>query len=707
MGLDRIAKIKEKYNVLDYARDVLGWPVKRDGDRCKSFAPDSQNPTALIVFTDHWYDFKQGLGGDIIDLVAYVKYGGDKGKAIQELGGGYDKDWVEYTQNYCLAIAHFHSNLRDSDLSYLKRRGIKKTTIERLKLGYDAKEDRLTIPYFKNGYVAYCIGRDRSGKEGVSKYKKDYLDGMNENIPWGLHTFSDEHRDLMEKNINDAKKQALIDKYTVIAEGAFDAMSFEQEGFRVLSPISGYFNQYSLKQVLSMVKTTPYVFVCFDSDSAGTRFTMNMCQVLFKNRIKFKCGQLPEGVKDVSDYYAAGGDLFELVADAKPGIQMLASKLTDSDELKVAVYNESLNDATQTTVDGQNATVTTTLDRPGFVRIDVWANAEGAEKPVTKNIGVAFQPEDVTRFSPRPADFDDFWDAQLARLAAVPVVELERKPVEIPEEYADDLVCYDIKVQCVDGTPVSGYLTMPKDAAPGSLPAVVTYHGAGVYSAGPLLDMARAGAVTFNVNAHGVENGREQEYYKELARGPLADYWFIGDNDREKAYFLGMFLRAKRALDYMKTLPEYDGKNLFVGGGSQGGAQAIVAAALDEDVVFATPEAPWLCGLDAKLHNRNFPGWPEFIKLDENGEPVDPAVPETLRYFDMVNFAPRINCKVSLTWGLVDYTCLPSGIMAMYSEISSTDKCWRMFENETHAGPKLYHAGSAALADHVKACHER
>ena len=338
MGLDRIAKIKEKYNVLDYARDVLGWPVKRDGDRCKSFAPDSQNPTALIVFTDHWYDFKQGLGGDIIDLVAYVKYGGDKGKAIQELGGGYDKDWVEYTQNYCLAIAHFHSNLRDSDLSYLKRRGIKKTTIERLKLGYDAKEDRLTIPYFKNGYVAYCIGRDRSGKEGVSKYKKDYLDGMNENIPWGLHTFSDEHRDLMEKNINDAKKQALIDKYTVIAEGAFDAMSFEQEGFRVLSPISGYFNQYSLKQVLSMVKTTPYVFVCFDSDSAGTRFTMNMCQVLFKNRIKFKCGQLPEGVKDVSDYYAAGGNLFELVADAKPGIQMLASKLTDSDELKKFVY---------------------------------------------------------------------------------------------------------------------------------------------------------------------------------------------------------------------------------------------------------------------------------------------------------------------------------------------------------------------------------
>ena len=35
--MDRIAMIKEKYSVLEYARDVLGFAVKNSGDRCKSW----------------------------------------------------------------------------------------------------------------------------------------------------------------------------------------------------------------------------------------------------------------------------------------------------------------------------------------------------------------------------------------------------------------------------------------------------------------------------------------------------------------------------------------------------------------------------------------------------------------------------------------------------------------------------------------------
>ena len=337
MGMDRIAKIKEKYSVLEYARDVLGFSVKNSGDRCKSFAPDSHNPTAMIIFNDWWYDFKQGLGGDIIDLVACVKYGGDKGKAIHELSGQ-ENGWIDYTHEYNSKVAYFHSQLREEDLGYLHSRRINDETIKRLKIGYDAKSDRLIIPYFKNGYVAYCIGRDRSGKKGVSKYKKDYLDGMNENIPWGLHTFSDENREQVKKQVT-AEQWKKIEKYIVVAEGAFDAMSFEQEGFRVISPISGYFNKPQLKQVLNMLKTAEKVFVCFDSDKAGTNFTFNLCQQLFKNRIKFDCGILPDGVKDVSDYYTAYGNLFELVGNAKSGIQILASKLNDSEEFKKFVYD--------------------------------------------------------------------------------------------------------------------------------------------------------------------------------------------------------------------------------------------------------------------------------------------------------------------------------------------------------------------------------
>ena len=47
-----------------------------------------------------------------------------------------------------------------------------------------------------------------------------------------------------------------------------------------------------------------------------------------------------------------------------------------------------------------------------------------------------------------------------------------------------------------------------------------------------------------------------------------------------------MFVRLARALDFLTTRPEWDGKTLAVIGHSQGGCQALVAGGLDERVTF-------------------------------------------------------------------------------------------------------------------------
>lgn len=332
MGVDRINYIKEKWSVLDYAHDVLGLPVMKSGDRCMSFTPGPHKTNnAFVAYQDWWYDFSAGVGGDVIDLCAIAKYDGNLGAAINDLAGDYgiDSHWVDYTKELNSKIAYFHEQLRESDLEYLSRRRIKKETVDRLRIGYDEKEDRLIIPYYKNGYVAYYCGRDRSGKPDAAKYKKAYLDGYNENIAWGLHTLEPKHESLLNKKYKNV---------LVITEGAFDALSFEQEGFKVLSPISGYFNKNTLKQVTSIAQTVDKVFICFDSDNAGTKFQVNMCQILFKNRIKFICGHLPDGIKDVSDYYAAGGDLAALVDKAKNGIEVLAKSITNDEEFEDFIY---------------------------------------------------------------------------------------------------------------------------------------------------------------------------------------------------------------------------------------------------------------------------------------------------------------------------------------------------------------------------------
>ncbi len=405
MGLDRIRLIKEKIGVLEYAQSVLNLPVRKSGDRCASLVPGSTNPTALVVYTDWWYDFKLGMGGDVIDLCAVARHAGDKGAAIRELGGDCG-DWVGYTQNVCSMIQKFHEDLRQPDRLYLYRRRIMKGTVDRLRLGFDGS--RLVIPYYKNGYVAYYVTRERDGTG--PKYKKAALDGMNENIPWGLHTLNPDHqRIIMEAKNADRCKDGIEDpiitdtpeiikegeknganyheppqnyhegmikttpsvikpvvssdnerqwtstvanshltneeisglksEILVITEGVFDALSFEQEGYKVLSPMGGYFNKEALKQVINICQNSIRVFLCFDSDDSGSRFQREMSKLMFKNRVNFCCGTLPEGIKDISDYYVNGGELADLVAAAEPGIEVLGHRIPDRDEFKRFVFD--------------------------------------------------------------------------------------------------------------------------------------------------------------------------------------------------------------------------------------------------------------------------------------------------------------------------------------------------------------------------------
>lgn len=329
---ERIESIKEKNSVVHYASSVLGWPVRKSGDRCISIEPGSTNATALVVFDNFWYDHKTCQGGDVIDLCAITRHNGDKGAAIRELGGDFDYPaWREKSKALNDDIQLWHENLRTQDYEYLKARGISEDTAKRLKIGLQRKsgQERLIIPYWKNGRAVYHVGRALGEVTNDNpKYKKAFRDGYNDNIPWGLHTIGGnaalcaDDPDWLEK----LKQESLI-----IAEGAFDALSFEQEGYKVLSPMGGHFTRGAmLRQVIDICRTVKTVYLCFDSDDAGCSFSKAMSKTLISNRIKFNCCKLEEGYKDISDFYAAAGDLAALLESAISGIQDFGSRVTES-----------------------------------------------------------------------------------------------------------------------------------------------------------------------------------------------------------------------------------------------------------------------------------------------------------------------------------------------------------------------------------------
>lgn len=300
--------------------------------------------------------------------------------------------------------------------------------------------------------------------------------------------------------------------------------------------------------------------------------------------------------------------------------------------------------------------ITTSTDKPGFVRIQVEAVDE-AGKPVVgaKQIPVRFdggagvEPEKLVQGVPEPADFDTFWRAQIERLKEVP---LKFTMTEAPS--ADPAyVTYDVKIDCVGGKPVSGYLTRPKDAAPKSLRANGAYMGYGVSSAKPY---TAPGTMMLCINAHGIENGKEPEYYKGLG---LEKYGFKNEENArpETSYFNGMILRVLRSLEFLKAQPEWNGRDLIVSGGSQGGFQALSGAALDRDVTKCMVNVPWMCDLGGVTVER-LRGW-------------RPDYADGLGYYDSVNMAKRIACPVLITAGLGDYVCPPSGVTVLYNNLKS------------------------------------
>ena len=134
-----------------------------------------------------------------------------------------------------------------------------------------------------------------------------------------------------------------------------------------------------------------------------------------------------------------------------------------------------------------------------------------------------------------------------------------------------------------------------------------------------------------------------------------------------------MYVGCARAVDFLCSLPEWDGKNVIVTGGSQGGALTIVTAALNEKVTMCAPFYPALCDLTGFLHQRAG-GWPKyfsgFYKDGKSDIPNDQAV-ETLQYFDVVNFARILKVPTFMSWGYSDDTCSPTSVWAAWNAVSA------------------------------------
>lgn len=325
-----LSQIKTRISCPDYLRSQgISVPSRIPGRMISPLRAGASNPTSFLIQDDHWYDFGSGNGGDVIDLAAQLEFSGDLGKAIRSLSAKLGlqithptEKWHDAIQKLCNRAAYYHSKLTDSDRDYLHKRGFTDATIDEVMIGHVTDgylHGRLFLPYFKNDYVCYYATRAMEGSAlPENKYMKAALNESPyyDHIPWGLPTLSrTQHPGLL-----------------VISEGYFDALSWYQEGYCVLSAITGRFSKDQLSTVLAACNSFDRVLIIYDNDPvshAGAGFTQTMAEWLFRHHIDFEVATTEDGVKDVNDWYAEHHELDSIVKRHKPGLQYLADHFTD------------------------------------------------------------------------------------------------------------------------------------------------------------------------------------------------------------------------------------------------------------------------------------------------------------------------------------------------------------------------------------------
>ena len=364
--------------------------------------------------------------------------------------------------------------------------------------------------------------------------------------------------------------------------------------------------------------------------------------------------------------------LYKTGEKANIEIQFYKYGIPRNGEVTYTVGNDLLGTDTKGTVTLKNGRAKInigTKKTPGFRDVVLTMKLDG--QSYTHHVKVGFSPEKIQPFTQEPKDFNTFWQGNLDELAKIPLSYTK----EITKEYCTDKVdCYLVKIpvsrrkQCV-----YGYLFYPKNAQPGKHPVVLCPPGAGIKTIKEPLRhkyYAENGFIRLEIEIHGLDPRLPKETFDDISRAFNSDptgYLENGIDNRDRYYMKHVYLALVRCIDLLTSLPEWDGRNVAVQGGSQGGALALVAAGLDKRVNLCVVNHPALSDMAGYTEKGRTGGYPHFNRMTGLYTPSNIS---TMAYYDVVNFARKVKATTYMTWGYNDNTCPPTTSYAVWNTLN-------------------------------------
>lgn len=323
---------------------------------------------------------------------------------------------------------------------------------------------------------------------------------------------------------------------------------------------------------------------------------------------------------------------------------------------------------------------------PGFYHAVVKANYSELS-----DFNIGYDPTSIVSAPDAQADFLEFWDKAKAELASIAP---EYKLTKIDAKSTSKRNVYLVEMKSIsdesNGTPVTirGYYAEPVEA--GTYPVIITQNGYDGDASVSALNFcpngdANPGWIELNLSVRGqVINNRGDNQNK------YGDWFAYNFGDKDSYYYRGAYIDVVRGIDFIATREKAQQGNIFMMGGSQGGALTIAGAALDHRIKAIAPSIQFMSDFPDYF---KVGAWPASVaKQQQTAKGLsDEEMYTFLSYFDTKNLAPYITCPVKTAMGLQDPVCPPHTNFAPYNNLNVADKQYVVNGNCQHETPATWY----------------
>lgn len=276
-----------------------------------------------------------------------------------------------------------------------------------------------------------------------------------------------------------------------------------------------------------------------------------------------------------------------------------------------------------------------------------------------------------TGVSPKPADFDEFWDARLKRLRSLkPEYKLGDPGIKCKGAIINSL---DFIAE--DGSSVHCRVVRPDTKE--KVPVLFEFHGlagaCGGYSG--KLKWAMAGFAVVAMDCRGQGGFSSDNAVREgmNLRGSIVRGV---DGAPDQLYYVSVYSDIVQLVELVKGMEFADADRMFAHGGSQGGGLTVACAALcADDIKGIAPVYPYLSDFrrvyEMDMIERAYEDIKYYLRSFLPQEDAREKFWNALGYIDIQNLAPRIKAETYWYCGLMDNVCPPSTQFACYNKIKS------------------------------------